>query len=98
MHNREFDLNCRQVLKVRLASAQPQFMCKRFDLPLKKVVDSFDIKLLFCYNHRSTIKYNCQDLDLHMWLAKKMLVCKRICTLAGLARNTIYDLIATILG
>lgn len=71
---------------------------KVFDLPEKVNPDKMDIDPKNNYDHASMLRYNCRDADLHAWLAKRMLLCKRTCRLAGVAHTTIWDSIANSTG
>ena len=73
-------------------------MCAKFDLPQKLDSGRMDIDPKSSYDHAPMLKYNCRDADMHVWLAKCMMMCERTCVLAGTARSTIWDSVANNTG
>ncbi|XP_044715186.1 DNA polymerase family B domain-containing protein [Hirsutella rhossiliensis] len=69
-------------------------MSERFDLPPKMDSGTMSIKVSDTVDVTDIVEYNARDADLHVWLPKNMLMCERLCTLAGVARSTMWDAIA----
>lgn len=69
-------------------------MSEKFDLPPKMDSGTMSIKVSEMADVTDIIEYNARDADLHVWLPKNMLMCERLCTLAGVARSTMWDAIA----
>lgn len=67
---------------------------KRFDLPPNMHSGTMSIIPSNAIDVTNIIKYNARDSDLYAWLAKNILMCERLCTLAGISRGTIWDAIA----
>lgn len=69
-------------------------MAGKFDLPLKLKSGSMAMVASDDADVRGIVEYNVKDSDLHAWLCKNMIICKRLCTMVSLLRSTIRDVIA----
>lgn len=69
-------------------------MSEKFDLPPKMDSGTMAIKVSDDTDITDILEYNARDSDLHVWLCKNMLMCERLCILAGVSRGTMWDAIA----
>ncbi|KAK2591532.1 hypothetical protein QQS21_010782 [Conoideocrella luteorostrata] len=69
-------------------------MSERFDMPPKMDSGTMAIRPNDSVDVTDMIEYNARDSDLHVWLPKNMLMCERLCILAGVSRSTMWDAVA----
>lgn len=69
-------------------------MSEKFDLPVKMDSGTMSVKVSDETDVTNIVEYNARDSDLHVWLPKNMLMCERLCILAGVSRSTMWDAIA----
>jgi hypothetical protein len=69
-------------------------MCATFDLPPKLDASTMKIPIIDDIDITDVVVYNARDADLHVWLAKRMLMCERMCMIAGMGRTTLWESVA----